>query len=99
MRPLEVELKHLIVEALMLDDVQPEEIDAGAPLFVDGLGLDSVDALELALAIERRFGVKIQPKAADAPNVFASVNTLAAFIKEHSTHVQPAQEGDARDVE
>ncbi len=99
MRPLEVELKHLIVEALMLDDVQPEEIDAGAPLFVDGLGLDSVDALELALAIERRFGVKIQPKAADAPNVFASVDTLAAFIKEHSSRVQPTQEGDARDVE
>ncbi|MGH1346098.1 MAG: phosphopantetheine-binding protein [Nannocystales bacterium] len=83
MQPLEVEVRDLIVEALMLDDVRPEDIDASAPLFVDGLGLDSVDALELAIAIERRFGVKIDPKKTDAPAVFASITTLAAFIREN----------------
>ncbi len=82
MRPLEDQLKHLIVDALMLDDVQPQEIDTDAALFVDGLGLDSVDALELAIAIERQFGVKIEPKTADAPKIFASVATLAAFIRD-----------------
>ena len=79
---LEDQLKHLIVEALMLDDVMPSGIDSDAPLFVDGLGLDSVDALELAIAIERTFKVKIEPKAEDAPKIFASVNSLAAFIRD-----------------
>lgn len=82
MRSLEDQLKHLIVEALMLDDVQPQEIETDAALFVDGLGLDSVDALELAIAIERQFGVKIEPKKTDAPKVFASVRSLATFIRE-----------------
>jgi acyl carrier protein len=84
MPSLEEQLKDLIVEALMLDDVQPNEIDANAPLFVDGLGLDSVDALELAIAIERKFGVKIEPKTVDAPKIFASIASLAAFIEANS---------------
>ena len=54
---LEEQLKHLIVDALALEDVEPGEIETDAPLFVEGLGLDSIDALELALAIQEKFGV------------------------------------------
>ena len=60
MDDLERELKRLIVDALLLETTKPDDIDRDAPLFVDGLGLDSVDALELALAIEKRYGVKIK---------------------------------------
>ena len=83
MNDLEQDLKRLIVEALMLDDVTPEQIDAEAPLFGEGLGLDSIDALELAIAIDRAYGVKIK---ADDPNnrtIFGSVKNLAAYVAEH----------------
>jgi acyl carrier protein len=81
MQELENDLKALIVEALMLDTVRPAEIDSEAPLFGAGLGLDSIDALELAMAIERRYGVKLR---ADDPNtraVFASVRSLAGHVR------------------
>lgn len=77
----ETELKRLIIDTLMLEDVTPEKIDRSAPLFVEGLGLDSIDALELALAISRKYGVRI--KADDERNreVFRSLASLAAFIE------------------
>lgn len=78
---LELQLQHLIVEALMLDDVDPEQIDPEAALFGQGLSLDSIDALELAIAIERRFGVKIQPSEEQAPAIFASVRALAKHLE------------------
>lgn len=77
---LERELKHLIVSSLMLEDVTADEIEAEAALFGEGLGLDSIDALELAMAIERRFGLKIQPSDEEGPKIFASVRALAAHI-------------------
>ncbi|WP_266222369.1 phosphopantetheine-binding protein [Paraliomyxa miuraensis] len=84
---LERELKQVIVSALMLDDVTPDEIESDAALFGDGsgggLGLDSIDALELAMAIERRFGVKIQPSDEEGPKIFGSVRTLAAHVAAH----------------
>ncbi|MBL4689665.1 MAG: acyl carrier protein [Nannocystaceae bacterium] len=80
---LEAELKQLIVEALMLDDVGPEGIDVEAPLFGEGLGLDSIDALELAISIERRFGLKIQPSEEAGPKIFASVRVLAQYVDSH----------------
>ncbi len=83
MEELEQDMKRLIVESLMLDSVRPEDIDSAAPLFGSGLGLDSIDALELAMAIERRFGVKLR---ADDPNnraTFASVRTLAEYVSTH----------------
>jgi len=85
MSELEAELKRLIVDTLMLEDVTPASIDSDAPLFVEGLGLDSIDALELALAISRRYGVRI--KADDERNreVFRSVASLAAFIHGETT--------------
>lgn len=78
---LERELKQLIVSSLMLEDVTADEIEPEAALFGDGLGLDSIDALELAMAVERRFGVKIQPSDDDGPKIFASVRALAAHIE------------------
>lgn len=80
MEALEQELKELIVESLMLDDVQPGEIESSAPLFVEGLGLDSIDALELAMAIERRFGVKFEADDERNREIFASVQNLAAYV-------------------
>ncbi|NOY92092.1 MAG: acyl carrier protein [Deltaproteobacteria bacterium] len=82
MQDLETRLKALIVEALMLEDVKPEEIESEAPLFVEGLGLDSIDALELAIAIDKEFGVRIKPDDERTREVFASVRSLAAFLHE-----------------
>lgn len=83
MADLESEIKHLIVEALMLDDVQPESIDSSAPLFVEGLGLDSIDALELAMAIDKKFGVRIRADDEQNRQIFASVKNLAAYVSQH----------------
>ena len=78
---LENELKHLIVDALMLEDVKPEEINSEEPLFVEGLGLDSIDALELALAINKKFGVKTSADDERNREIFYSVQSLANFIR------------------
>lgn len=77
---LHAELKALIVDALMLEDVRPEDIDVEAPLFGEGLGLDSIDALELAIAIDRRFGVKIEAEDERNKEIFRSVASLARHI-------------------
>ena len=79
---LEDELKQLIVESLGLTDVTPAAIDPAAPLFGEGLGLDSIDALELAIAIQKKFGVKTRSDDAQNKAIFASVRSLAAFIAE-----------------
>ena len=78
---LEKQLKEVIVESLMLEDVKPEEIDSEEALFVDGLGLDSIDALELAIAIDKKFGVRIKPDDEDTRKVFASVRSLAGYLE------------------
>jgi acyl carrier protein len=77
---LEAELKKLIIEALVLEDIAPEEIETEAPLFVEGLGLDSIDALELAMALEERYGVKIEDDPDENRRIFASVRSLADFV-------------------
>ena len=77
---LETEIKELIVEALMLEDVEPGEIDAEAPLFVEGLGLDSIDALELAIAIDKKYGVKIKAEDENTREIFRSVRSLATHV-------------------
>jgi acyl carrier protein len=77
---LEAELKQLIVEALVLEDIAPDEIETDAPLFVEGLGLDSIDALELAMALEERYGVKIEDDPDENRRIFASVRSLADFV-------------------
>jgi acyl carrier protein len=78
---LEDQLKHLIVEALALEDVEPDQIQVEEPLFVEGLGLDSIDALELALAIQEKFGVATSPDDERNRQIFHSVKTLAEFVR------------------
>jgi len=86
MSGLESELKRLIVEALVLEDIAPDEIESEAPLFVEGLGLDSIDALELAMALEERFGVKIEDDPDENRRIFASVRSLAEFVNSQLSH-------------
>ena len=80
--PLVREIKELIIEALMLQDMSPDDIDEQAPLLVEGLGLDSIDVLELAMAINKKYGVKTKADDAQNRHIFASVNNLATFIHE-----------------
>lgn len=86
MLELEQEIKELIISSLALEDIGPQDIDAGAPLFVDGLGLDSIDALELGLALQKRYGVSMSADSDQARQHFRSVQTLAAFVVTHRTH-------------
>ncbi|MBW2303537.1 MAG: acyl carrier protein [Deltaproteobacteria bacterium] len=74
-------LKKWIIETLKLEDVKADQIDAGAPLFREGLGLDSIDALELVVALEREFKVVIEDEDV-GKKAFASIDALAAFIRE-----------------
>ena len=80
MSDLQTEIKHLIIEALGLEDMAAEDIAADLTLFGEGLGLDSVDALELGLAIQKRYGIKIDADAKDTRNHFTNVASLAAFV-------------------
>ena len=82
MSDLKQDIKELIISSLNLSDVTPEQIVDDAPLFQEGLGLDSIDALELAVAIERRFRVTI-PDEAVGKKVFSSVNALATYVAEN----------------
>jgi acyl carrier protein len=80
MPELVTEIKQLIILALHLEDISVEDIDSAAPLFSDGLGLDSIDALELGVALQKRFGLKFDSNAEAMRSHFASVSTLAAFV-------------------
>jgi acyl carrier protein len=80
---LEQEIKELIVSSLSLEEVAAADIDTDAPLFVEGLGLDSIDALELGLALQKRFGVSMSGDKDAVRARFASVATLAAFVADH----------------
>ena len=83
MEALEAEIKQLIIDTLMLEDVELDDIDSDAPLFVEGLGLDSIDALELAMAVNKRYGVKTKADDDRNAKIFSSVATLAAYVAEH----------------
>jgi acyl carrier protein len=80
MNDFELEIKKLVINTLNLEDITPEEIDSDERLFVDGLGLDSIDALELGVAIQKTYGIKINAKNEDLKEHFASVRSLASFI-------------------
>jgi len=80
---IEADLKHMIVDALALEDIDPSEIETDAPLFVEGLGLDSIDALELAVVLEESYGVKIDDDPERNQVIFASVRNLAEFVRQH----------------
>ncbi len=78
---LETEIKQLIIECLDLEDISVEDIETDAPLFGEGLGLDSIDALELGLAIKKQFDVKIEANSESTKAHFHSVASLASFIE------------------
>jgi len=78
---LELELKKLIVNALKLEDLAPEEIDSEEPLFGTGLGLDSIDALELGMALRNVYNLKIESVTEEVKRHFMNVRSLAQFIR------------------
>lgn len=79
---IEDELRELIVDGLVLKDVEPSDIKAEEPLFVEGLGLDSVDALELAMLIQKEYGIKIRGDDEENQEHFQSLRSLATFVSE-----------------
>ena len=80
---LKQEIKQLIIDSLDLEDITADEIINDEPLFIDGLGLDSIDALELGLAIKKRYDVKIDANSEQTKQYFSSVNALAEFIQQN----------------
>lgn len=81
MLELETEIKQLLIDSLNLEDMTPEQIPADEPLFVKGLGLDSIDALELGLALQKRYGVKLSADSEVTRQHFASIQALARFVQ------------------
>ena len=84
MDELKLELKGIIIKAGNLEDVEPGEIENDQPLFVEGLGLDSIDALELSVALETNYGINISDTDT-ARAAFASIDTLAEFVQKNRT--------------
>jgi acyl carrier protein len=81
MSDLEGELKELIVTALDLEDLSPEDIDSDEPLFLEGLGLDSIDGLELGVAIRKKYKIKIKGTKEEIRAIFETVRTLARYLE------------------
>ncbi len=79
------EFANMIIETLVLEDVTAEDIDSKAPLFGDGLGLDSIDALELSFAIAQRYGVKLRSDDERNQEIFSSLEALSRHIGEYRT--------------
>lgn len=84
--PQELEIAQLIVEALNLGDVQAQDIDAEDILFREGLGLDSIDALELALVISRKYGFRLRSDDPDNQKIFSSLRALSRHIEQNRTN-------------
>ncbi|MCK5169085.1 MAG: acyl carrier protein [Bacteroidales bacterium] len=81
MEELIIKIKEQVIEVLNLEDIEPDDIDTDSPLFGDGLGLDSIDALELIVLLEKQYGLKIEdPK--DGKKIFYSIRTIAEYIEE-----------------
>ena len=77
----ELELARLIVATLNIEDIRPEEIDPDAPLYGEGLGLDSIDILEMSLAISKTYGVQLRSDDPDNERIFRSLRSLAAHVQ------------------
>ena len=82
MEELIEEIKKDIIEALNLEDMTPADIDADAPLFGEGLGLDSIDALELIVLMEKHYGIRLK-SAAEGKDIFKSVRTMAEYVSKN----------------
>jgi acyl carrier protein len=87
MDKLRHKLKEQIIERLNLKDLQPKDIGDDQPLFVEGIGLDSIDALELIVLLQQEYNIKLS-NAEDGPRVFHSVKTIADYITAHSGPVK-----------
>lgn len=83
MSNLDQELKQLIIDTLDLEDISVEDIDSEEPLFVEGLGLDSIDALELGLALQKAYGIKLDADSEETRKHFANINSLVALVSSH----------------
>lgn len=81
MSELHTEIKQMIIDTLDLEDMETDEIIDDQPLFVDGLGLDSIDALEIGLALQKNYGIKIKSESDDTREHFSSVNNLVALVE------------------
>ncbi|WP_028104958.1 phosphopantetheine-binding protein [Pseudoduganella violaceinigra] len=77
----EQEVKEMIIDVLQLEDITPDDINSEEPLFVEGLGLDSIDALELGVALQKRYGISLSADSEDTRRHFASVRALAALVE------------------
>lgn len=84
MEELILELKKKIIEVLNLEEMTPDDIDADEALFGDGLGLDSIDALELIVLMEKDYGIKLA-NPAEGKAIFKSIRTIAEFVSSHRT--------------
>ena len=84
MNELMADLKKQIIEALNLKHLKPEDIGDDQPLFVEGLGLDSIDALELIVLLQQQYNIKLT-NPQDGPKIFKSVKSIAEFIQQHQT--------------
>ncbi len=84
MEELEKQLKQQIIETLNLEDMSPEDIEGDAPLFGDGLGLDSIDALELIVLLEKHYGIKLSDPS-EGKAIFKSIHTMADYVAAHRT--------------
>ena len=84
MEELIKEIKKNIIEVLDLEDLTPEDIENDAPLFGEGLGLDSIDALELIVMMEKEYGIKLK-NPAEGKEIFKSINVMAQYISDHRT--------------
>ena len=84
MEQLIFELKEKIIDALNLEEMTPDEIDTDASLFGEGLGLDSIDALEIIVLLEKNYGIKLA-NPAEGKAIFKSIRTIAEFVKKHRT--------------
>ena len=77
------EIKQMIIESLDLEDIDVEDIINDEPLFVDGLGLDSIDALEIGLALQKRYGIKLKADSEETRQYFVSVDALVSLVETH----------------
>ena len=90
MQDLKRKLKELLIERLKFEDMSPDDIGDDEPLFAGGLGLDSIDALEIVVMLESEFGIKVKNEAA-ARQYFRSVSSLAGFVEQRLGHAEEAR--------
>jgi acyl carrier protein len=91
----EAEIKRLIIETFDLEGLDIGDIDSAAPLFGEGLGLDSIDALELGVALKKKYDIQIDANTIDLAHHFASVHNLAALVASHQTARNPGEKRHA----